>query len=88
MRADSARCADAVSGVTRESVRTREYAASRGIASPSAARPGAANVVAGQYGRVLHTGGPTQVRPHTGETPALANQVASCLLQRGYDARR
>ena len=126
LQEDSARCADAVSDVSQESLRTREYAAcvlARGyrvtmpfqagveharlsVGAPAgrtaaavaadlaacqdaaaAVRPGAADVVAGQYGGLVHTSDSTQVRPHTAETPALANQLASCLCKRGYDAR-
>jgi hypothetical protein len=54
----------------------------------SAVRPGAADVVAGKYGGLLHTGDPSQVRPHTADTPELADHLGSCLHQRGYDAKR
>jgi hypothetical protein len=50
-------------------------------------RPGAADVVAGQLGGV-RAGDPAQVRPHTLESAALADELRSCLVARGYEARR
>jgi hypothetical protein len=52
-----------------------------------ARRPGAADVVAGQRGGV-RAGDPAQVRPHTLESAELADELRSCLVERGYDARR
>ena len=53
----------------------------------SATRPRAGDVVAGRYGGVLSRGDTTQVGPHTTQAPALANQLATCLGRRGYEAR-
>jgi hypothetical protein len=53
----------------------------------SAGRVRAADVVAGQFGG-SRTGDSVQVRPHTSDSPELANQLVSCLGQRCYDARR
>ena len=53
----------------------------------SAGRVGAAEIVAGQIGGA-HTGDSLQVRPHTSDSHELANQLLTCLNQRGYDAKR
>ncbi|HEY7518510.1 MAG TPA: hypothetical protein VIE36_09485 [Methylomirabilota bacterium] len=52
-----------------------------------ARRPGAADVVAGQLGGI-RAGDPAQVRPHAVESVALADELRSCLVPRGYEARR
>ena len=46
-----------------------------------------AEIVAGRIGGVQGTDS-AQARPHTGDSGELANRLASCLRQRGYDAAR
>jgi hypothetical protein len=53
----------------------------------SAGRVGRAEIVAGQIGGV-QAADSARARPHTGDSGELANRLASCLRQRGYDAAR
>lgn len=53
----------------------------------SAGRVGRAEIVAGQIGGG-QAADSAQARPHTRDSGELANRLASCLRQRGYDAAR